>query len=448
MSRLFGTDGVRGIANEFLTPELAFYLGQAGAYVLTGEASRPRIIIGRDTRISGYMLEAALTAGICSVGAQAVILGVVPTSCVAYLSKQLAADAGIMISASHNSYEYNGIKFFNGNGFKLSDDIEDEIEAHVRNRNQDIKMSTGMDIGRRVYMKNTVVEYEKLLMSCTDVSLDGLKVVLDCAHGSASKIAPDIFAKLGATVIPYYNTPDGSNINDLCGSTHPDKLKTLVVEVGADIGLAFDGDADRLIAVDEHGNVVDGDKIMAVLAVDLKRRGLLKNNQLVTTVMSNLGLKNALQTEQIQTLQTKVGDRYVLEEMLKSGCNLGGEQSGHIIYLDKNTTGDGLLTGIMLLSCLKRAGKPLSALAGIVKILPQVLVNAKVDDKKKHDYLKDEEICAAIQEIEKKFAGQGRVLIRTSGTEPLVRVMIEGENQRVIEKDAVTLARLIESRLR
>lgn len=447
MSRLFGTDGVRGIAGKDLTPELAFKLGQAGAYVLTGATFKPKILIGRDTRISGYMIEAALTAGICSVGAQAVILGVVPTACVAYLAKELKADAGIMISASHNTFEYNGIKFFNQNGFKLSDEIEDKIEEHIKNGNENIPLAAGADIGRRVYMKNTVVEYEKLLNSCADQRLDGLKIVLDLAQGAASKIAAGVFSNLGATVIPYYDTPDGANINDFCGSTHPDKLKSLVVELGADLGLAFDGDADRLIAVDEHGNLVDGDKILAILATDFKKRGILKKNTLVATVMSNLGLIKAMEAEDIKVIQTKVGDRYVLERMLEDGYNLGGEQSGHIIYLDKSTTGDGLLTGILLCCCVKRYNTQLSGLAKIVSIMPQVLVNARVSDKKKYGYEEDEVIQKQIEKIENKFKGNGRVLIRPSGTEPFVRVMIEGKELSEIERDAVNLAKLIEQRL-
>ena len=448
MARLFGTDGVRGVAGKDLTPELAFKLGQAGAYVLAGETYRPKIIIGRDTRISGYMLEAALISGICSVGAQAIVLGVVTTSCVAYLARELKADAGIMISASHNTFEYNGIKFFNGNGFKLSDELEDKIEVCIKKNNEGVPLADGAELGRRVYMKNTVVEYEKLLTSCADVRLDGFKVVLDCAHGSASKIAPKVFENLGASVVPYYNTPDGANINDLCGSTHPEKLKTLVVELGADIGLAFDGDADRLIAVDAYGNAVDGDMIMAVLANDLKQRGKLKKETLVATVMSNLGLFNSMSERGINVVKTKVGDRYVLEGMLKGGYNLGGEQSGHIIYLDKNTTGDGILTGVMLCCCIVRSAKPLSELVSIVEIMPQVLVNAKVNNTKKNDFNSDEQIVAEIKRIEGKYAGDGRVLIRTSGTEPLVRVMIEGRDLHDIEKEAVKLAKLIEQRLR
>ncbi len=447
MGRLFGTDGVRGVANEKLDCELAFKLGQAGAHVLTSEVHKARILIGRDTRISGDMLEAALIAGICSVGAEAVVVGVAPTSAVAYLSRHTEADAGIMISASHNTFEYNGIKFFDGNGYKLRDDIEERIESIILDGSEEMVLKTGEALGRRVSLKNAVEEYKEFLISTANARLNGLKIALDCSHGSASFIAPAVFAALGAETVPYYNTPDGSNINDHCGSTHPDKLKALVAELGADIGLAFDGDADRLIAVDEHGVIVDGDKIMAICAIDLKERGLLAKNTLVGTVMSNMGLELCLKKHAIDYVKTKVGDRYVLEEMLKSGYVIGGEQSGHVIFLDHNTTGDGILTGIQLCCVMARSKRPLSELGMCVRILPQVLVNARVSESKKSEYNNDEEICAAIERLEKKFEGSGRVLIRTSGTEPLVRVMIEGEDKAMIEKEAVLLARLIEKKL-
>lgn len=447
MARLFGTDGVRGIANEGLNSELAYKLGQAGAYVLTSEVHKARILIGRDTRISGDMLEAALVAGITSVGAEAVVIGVAPTSAVAYLSRHTEADAGIMISASHNTFEYNGIKFFDGNGFKLSDEIEDRIEELVLKGSEEIPYRTGADIGRRVRLKNSLEEYKEFLLSTADTRFDGLKIALDCSHGSASVIAPAVFEALGATTIPYYNTPDGCNINDHCGSTHPDKLTQIVAEQGADLGLAFDGDADRLIAVDEHGVVTDGDKIMAICAIDMKERGLLKKNTLVGTVMSNMGLDICMKKNGIEFVKTKVGDRYVLEEMLNHGYSLGGEQSGHIIFLEHNTTGDGLLTGIQLAGIMARTGKPLSQLGACVRILPQVLVNARVSEAKKNRYDKEPEILDAIRSVEKAFAGNGRVLIRTSGTEPLVRVMIEGEDKQKIEKEALSIAKLIESKL-
>lgn len=447
MARLFGTDGVRGIANEKLTCELAFKLGQAGAAVLTSEVHKARILIGRDTRISGEMLEAALVAGICSVGAEALVAGVIPTSGVAFLTRNYDADAGIVISASHNAAEYNGIKFFDAQGKKLPDEVEDRIEDIILNGSEEIPLKTGVNVGRRVKAINAVTEYKEFLIGSTETNLRGMKIVLDCAHGAASAVAPRAFSELGANVVPYYNTPDGININDNCGSTHPAKLTQLVAELGADMGLAFDGDADRLIAVDEHGVIVDGDQIMAVCAIDLKQRGLLKQDTLVCTVMSNLGLDIAMKKAGIKTVKTRVGDRYVLEEMQRSGYALGGEQSGHIIFLDHNSTGDGILTGIQLASIVMRSGKPLSKLADTVTILPQVLVNASVKDEYKEHIMEDEQVKKRIDALEKLFEGNGRVLIRPSGTEPLVRVMIEGPDKKEIERQAVDMVKLIESRL-
>lgn len=447
MGRLFGTDGVRGIANEKLSCELAFKLGQAGAYVLTSSVHKARILIGRDTRISGDMLESALVAGICSVGAEAVVAGVIPTSGVAFLTRDYGADAGVVISASHNASEYNGIKFFSADGKKLPDEIEDRIEAIILDGSENIEYKTGVNVGRRVGALNALAEYKEFLLGTTDTNLRGLKIVLDCAHGAASVVGPRAFQELGATVVPYYNTPDGTNINDNCGSTHPQKLTQLVTELGADMGFAFDGDADRLIAVDEHGVIVDGDQIMAICAIDLKKRGLLKQDTLVCTVMSNLGLDIAMEQQGIRIVKTKVGDRYVLEEMMRSGYAFGGEQSGHIIFLDQTPTGDGILTGIQLASVVMRSGRPLSRLAGKVHILPQVLVNARVKDEFKENIMEDEQVKTRIQELEAQFHGKGRVLIRPSGTEPLVRVMIEGQNKQEIERQAVEMAALIESRL-
>ncbi|MDD5016778.1 MAG: phosphoglucosamine mutase [Eubacteriales bacterium] len=447
MGRLFGTDGVRGVANEKLSCELAFKLGQAGAYVLTSKVHKARILIGRDTRISGNMLEAAMVAGICSVGAEAVVTGVIPTSGVAFLTRDYEADAGVVISASHNSAEYNGIKFFNADGKKLPDGIEDRIECIILDGSEEVVLKTGINVGRIVSAANAVAEYKEFLLSTTDTNLRGLKIVLDCAHGAASVVGPRAFTELGAEVVPYYNTPDGTNINDNCGSTYPHKLTQLVAELGADMGFAFDGDADRLIAVDEHGVVVDGDQIMAICALDLKQRGLLKNDTLVCTVMSNLGLDIAMKKNGIRIVKTKVGDRYVLEEMEKGGHSLGGEQSGHIIFLDSSATGDGILTGIQLASVVMRSGKPLSKLADVVTILPQVLVNARVKDEYKEHIMEDEAVKKRIRALEKEFHGKGRVLIRPSGTEPLVRVMIEGPDKKEIERQAVDMAALIESRL-
>ena len=447
MGRLFGTDGVRGLANQDLNCELAFKLGQAGAYILTMAKHKPRILVGRDTRLSGDMLEAALIAGICSVGAEALVVGIIPTPAVAYLTRYYRADAGVVISASHNSMEYNGIKFFNNQGYKLPDELEDRIERIILEGAEEIPAPMGLDVGRVVRIKNAANEYIDFLKSTIDIKLDGLKIAIDCANGAAYKVAPEVLSQLGAEVYTIYNTPDGTNINDLCGSTHPDRLQSYVLETGADIGLAFDGDADRLIAVDEHGQLVDGDQIMAICGLDMKKRGILKNNTVVGTVMSNLGLGVALKEQKCKLIKTKVGDRYVLEEMLQGGYSLGGEQSGHIIFLDHSTTGDGILTALQLLSVLKRENKKLSQLASVMKKLPQVLVNARVAESKKTDYKEDSIIQQEIKRIEDIFKETGRVLIRPSGTEPLVRVMIEGEDQREIEEYAVRLAKLIEERL-
>ncbi|MEG1991407.1 MAG: phosphoglucosamine mutase, partial [Christensenella sp.] len=334
------------------------------------------------------------------------------------------------------------------NGYKLADELEDRIENIIMNNSETIPQPTGKKIGRRVRLKKAAQDYIDFVVESTDVSLDGLKVVLDCANGAASEVAPWIFKLLGAEVIPYYNMPDGTNINDNCGSTHPEQLSRLVAELGADIGLAFDGDADRLIAVDEHGGIVDGDKIMTICAMDMKKRGVLKKDTVVATVMSNMGMEQTLKENGIHLKRTSVGDRYVLEEMIASGYNFGGEQSGHLIFLDQNTTGDGILSGVQLMSVMKREDKPLARLARPVSVYPQVLVNAYVSDEKKHDYENDEEILAAIAQAEKDFNGQGRVLIRTSGTEPMVRVMIEGKDKDAITTQAVSIAKLIEKRLK
>ncbi|MBE5759897.1 MAG: phosphoglucosamine mutase [Clostridiales bacterium] len=447
MARMFGTDGVRGIAGKKLNAQLAYKLGLACAHVLTGEVHKAKILIGRDTRISGDMLENALVAGICSAGAEAQCLGIVPTPAIAHFTRAYGADAGVVISASHNSFEYNGIKFFNGHGYKLADAIEDEIEELVNNI-ESLPLCTGKEIGRRIDIKNATKEYVEFLCSTINERLDGLKVVLDCANGASFETAEAVMKKLGAEVYTYYNDPNGININDHCGSTDPATLRKLVMERDADVGLAFDGDADRLIAVDEYGKIVDGDRIMAICAVDLKNRGLLKNDTLVTTIMSNIGLEIGLKEQGINIVKTGVGDRYVLEEMLKSGYSLGGEQSGHIIFLDHNSTGDGVLSAIQLLSVMKRSGKKLSELANVIEIYPQVLIGAKVADEKKNDWKNIPEITALVAEVEEKLEGNGRVLIRASGTEALVRVMIEGKDKRVIEEDAVRIAKLIESHLK
>ena len=447
MGRLFGTDGVRGVANSELTPELAFKIGRAGAYVLTSAAHKPKILVGRDTRISGEMLESALIAGICSVGAQAVCVGVIPTPAIAYLVRTQGFDAGVMISASHNPFEHNGIKYFNSEGYKLSDEIEERIEAIILDNAEEISRPTHENVGRISHDSTLCEKYIKFAASTTEVRLDGMKIAIDCANGASSVTAQKALEILGAEVSVINNSPDGININADCGSTHIEGLMRYVTEVGADMGLAFDGDADRVLAVSEKGEYVDGDKIMAICALDLKARGKLKKNTIVATVMSNLGLFVMGREKGLNIEKTKVGDRYVLEEMLKSDYSIGGEQSGHVILLEHNTTGDGLVTGIQLASAVKKSGKTLSALAGVMDVYPQVLINAKVKTENKERYTEDAEIMAAIEKIEAEFANNGRVLIRPSGTEPLVRVMIEGKDESVIRARAEALADLIVKKL-
>ena len=448
MARMFGTDGVRGIANTELTCEMAFRLGQASAYVLASDVRRPTILVGRDTRISGEMLESALVAGICSVGARAVLVEVLPTPAIAYLTRYYEADAGAVISASHNTVEYNGIKFFDKNGYKLPDAVEDRIEEIVKNGlPEDAERPIGEFVGRPVRQRNATRRYVDFVKETTDVRLDGLHVVLDCAQGASYEVAPMVFKELGAQVSCYYHEPDGTNINDNCGSTHPRRLCELVRELGADVGFAFDGDADRLIAVDERGHLVNGDKVMAVLALSLKNQGRLRGNTLVATVMSNMGLDIAMKKHGIKLEKTVVGDRYVLEKMLADGYVLGGEQSGHVILLDHNTTGDGIVTAVQVISAMVKAGQPLSKLASVMKTMPQILYAANVSDAKKYDYDKNETIMAAIAEVQAKYKDIGRLVIRASGTEPRVRVMIEGPDQREIDKDAYTLSKLIEKEL-
>ena len=446
MGKLFGTDGIRGVANKDLTAELAFKTGQSGAYVLTKETKhkRPRILIGKDTRQSGDMLEAALTAGLCSMGAKVIPLGIIPTPAVAYLTRLYHADAGVVISASHNPCEYNGIKFFNSEGYKLKDEIEDEIEDYIEGRKAFGALPTHGDVGYVSANHNAVEDYVKFAVSTTDTTLEGLKIAIDCANGASYQTAFKALNKLGASVEAIHNTPDGKNINDMCGSTHMESLKQYVVSIGADVGLAFDGDADRMLAVDEKGNLIDGDQIMAICAKYLMDQGKLTKNTLVATVMSNLGLFIAGEKLGINIPRTKVGDRYVLEEMLDKGYVLGGEQSGHIIFLEHNTTGDGLVSALQFLTVLKKTGKKASELAEIVTVMPQVLYNAKVRQEYKNTYMEIKEISEKIAEIESEFAGEGRVLIRPSGTEPLVRVMIEGKDRDNIDKKAKALAELIE----
>ncbi|MEZ0536598.1 phosphoglucosamine mutase [Caldicellulosiruptoraceae bacterium PP1] len=448
MKRLFGTDGVRGIANQELTCELAFNLGRAGAYVLTKVHKKPKIIIGKDTRLSCDMLESSLAAGLSSVGADVYLVGVTTTPAIAYLTREKGFDAGVMISASHNPYEFNGIKFFNSDGFKLSDATEMEIEDIILNNRFDVIPKPENNMIGKIQTIDLKEDYKRFLKSTVDgLNLVGTKIVLDCANGASYKIAPEIFRELGADVVVLSDNPNGININKNCGSTHLEHLQEEVLKHQADFGIAFDGDADRCLAVDENGEVVDGDKIMLLIANNLKKQGKLSSDTLVVTVMSNLGLFVAAKELDINLEVTKVGDRYVLEKMLDGNFVVGGEQSGHIILLSHTTTGDGILTSLHLAKLIKESGQKLSELSKIMKVFPQVLKNAKVSNERKNDYINDIKIKNFISDLENKYSGKGRVLIRPSGTEPLVRVMIEGENLEEITNDASNLALLIEERL-
>ncbi len=444
MGRLFGTDGVRGIANSELTANLAFKLGKAGAYVLSKEDERPVVLIGKDTRISGDMLEDSLSAGVLSMGGNVIKVGVLPTPAIAFLVRYLHADAGVVISASHNSFEHNGIKFFNSDGFKLDDDLEEEIEDIIA-RDLDVSSHiTGDRLGRVVEQKNDAMAlYADFLKQTISADLRGMEIAVDCANGAASQVAEKVFTDLGAKLHIIHNQPDGININRSCGSTHPEDLQEAVRKTGAAAGLAFDGDADRLIAVDEKGNVVDGDRTMYICTKMLQETGALPFGLVTTTVMSNIGFHKAVEALGLKTDVTQVGDRYVLERMLKTGCVIGGEQSGHIIFRNHTTTGDGILSALQLLQAMQLAGRPLSELAEEVTLYPQVLKNAKVRNENKKRLEKDKEIAEAIRAVEERLHGEGRVLIRPSGTEPLVRVMIEGKNQDEITLLAENLARLI-----
>ena len=456
MNRLFGTDGVRGIANTELTADLAYKLGRAGAFVLTNNTAKPKILVAKDTRISGDMLESALIAGILSVGAEVIKLGVVPTPAVAHLTRLYKADAGVMISASHNPVEYNGIKFFDSKGYKLPDSLEDEIQLlidnnfKIKNQNNilvDIPNPIGENIGQYRYEEKALSDYVDYAINTISTKLNGLKIALDCANGAAYQVAVDAFKKLGAEIFVINNSPDGININKNCGSTHPEELMNYVVKEKCDIGFAFDGDADRCLAVDEKGNLINGDIILTICAKHLKDINSLKDNTLVVTVMSNLGLDIACRNESINTIKTKVGDRYVLEEMLKHNYTLGGEQSGHIIFLNHNTTGDGLVTALQAASILKESKKSFSELSSIMQELPQVLINATVPNNLKNIYNEDEEIIDAIKTVESKLDGEGRVLVRPSGTEPLVRVMLEGRNKKEITVMAENIVNLISKKI-
>ncbi len=449
MGRLFGTDGVRGIANKDLTNDLAMKIGAAAATVLLREAksAKPTVLIGKDTRASGDMLEAALTAGLCSVGCNVLSVGIVPTPAVAYLVGKYECEAGIMISASHNPCEYNGIKIFQKTGYKLDDSIEEEIEAIILDNAEKIEYKYGGDVGNRLYSKNAVRDYIEHVVSTTDVRFDGMTVALDCANGSASVCAKEIFTALGAKCIMLSDTPDGVNINLNCGSTHPEELMKFVKSAQLDLGLAFDGDADRMLAVDENGELVDGDKVIAICAKRMKEEGRLNSDTAVVTVMSNMGFFKFCDENDIKCARTAVGDRYVLERMLKDGFNIGGEQSGHVIFLDYATTGDGELSGVQLIETVVKSGKKLSELASIMTVYPQVLINVKVSPEGKAKYNNDEYIIAATQKAEMELMGDGRVLVRVSGTEPLVRVMLEGKDIEHITRLGNDIAAVVKERL-
>ena len=447
MRKYFGTDGVRGVANKELTCDLAYKLGRAGGYVLTNNEYKVKVVVGKDTRQSGDMLEAALIAGLMSVGCDVITVGVIPTPGVAYLTRKYGAECGVVISASHNPMEDNGIKFFNKDGFKLDDEIELKIEEYIDNMEKIAYNPIGNEVGVRIHKHTAAQDYVDYLKSIVDTDLTGLKVVLDCANGAAYKVAPEVFRELGAEVIAMNVTPDGENINHKCGSTHPEGLQKAVVEHNADLGLAYDGDADRLIAVDETGTIVDGDHIMILGAVYLKKQNKLANDTLVVTTMSNIGLHVAAKEYGIDLAITDVGDRYVIEEMKKSGHNLGGEQSGHMIFLDYNTTGDGTLSSLIVSKIVKEDGKTLSEQSALMTTYPQVLINVEVRNEVKNKFMENDEIRAEIERLEKLMNGTGRVLIRPSGTQPLVRVMLEGKDEGQIRELAQGLADLIKEKL-
>ena len=448
MGRLFGTDGARGIANTEITSELALKIGRAAAMVLTENASlRPKVLIGTDTRKSADMLSFALASGLCSVGADVLMLGVVPTPAVAFLVKEYCCDAGVMISASHNPCEYNGIKIFQSNGYKLPDALEEKIEAIILDEVCIPPVVTGGKVGKVTYTQNAVNDYIKHVADTADTKFDGMKIALDCANGSASVTAEALFSLTGADCVVINATPDGTNINDKCGSTDIKALSEFVKENSFDCGFAFDGDADRLLAVDRNGNIVDGDMLMAIIAKYLKAKNKLRGNTLVATVMSNMGLFEFCKLNGIKCEKTKVGDRYVLENMLENGYCIGGEQSGHLIFLDYATTGDGQLSAVQILGIMRDTCKSLDELASEIEIFPQVLINVKVSSFGKHRLCEDEDIRLAIEEAEKELGDNGRVLVRASGTEPLVRVMLEGKDKKQIEKLATMIAQIVEERL-
>ncbi len=447
MGKYFGTDGVRGVANEELTPELAFKLGRYGGYVLAhnkGE-NHPRVLVGRDTRVSGEMLESALIAGLISIGAEVMRLGIISTPGVAYLTREMDAELGVMISASHNPVADNGIKFFGSDGFKLSDDQENEIEELLDQENPSLPRPTGTEIVHYSDYFEVAQKYLSYLKSTVDVNLEGMKIVLDGANGSTSSLAPFLFGDLEADTETVGCSPDGYNINENCGSTHPEALAKKVLETGSDFGLAFDGDGDRIIAVDENGKIVDGDQIMFIIGQEMHKNQELNNNMIVSTVMSNLGFYKALENEGIQSNKTKVGDRYVVEEMRRGNYNLGGEQSGHIVLMDYNTTGDGLLTGVQLAAIIKMSGKSLSELASQMKTYPQSLINVRVTDKYRVE--ENIDVKEVMTKVEVEMNGEGRILVRPSGTEPLVRVMVEASTDEDAKRYAQQIADVVEDKM-
>ena len=453
MRKYFGTDGIRRIANTELSPELVYKVAKAGAYVLSKHTDHtPTILIGRDTRISGTLIESAMTAGFLSYGANVKILDVMPTPAVAYLTRRFKADASVVISASHNTYEFNGVKYFSNKGMKIPDELEEEIEEVMDSGKIDELTAVNDKIGVSEIRTDLLDEYVYFFRKNFEEELEqydkeNFLVAVDTANGATSVVADKIFNVLGIKHMVINDKPDGININDNCGSTHLEGLKKFVLENKCNLGIAYDGDGDRCLAIDENGNEIDGDKILAILSNSFKQKGILKNDTVVATVMSNLGLNKYAESNNINFIQTKVGDRYVLEEMLKNGYNLGGEQSGHVICLDYNPTGDGILTSILLIRAMLEQNKTASEISSIMKAYPQVLVNAKIKNDNKDRYKNDPEIKAEIEKLETEFSGNGRVLIRASGTEPLIRVMIEGENQEYIKEKATKLAKLIEDKL-
>ncbi|MGO1580320.1 MAG: phosphoglucosamine mutase [Peptoniphilaceae bacterium] len=445
MKRLFGTDGIRGIANKELTPELAFRVGKAAGYVLS-KGKKGKVLIGRDTRLSGNLLQSALEAGLMSIGLDVEVAGIIPTPAVAYLTRNGDYLAGVVISASHNPFEHNGIKFFSHSGYKLPNKVENEIENLVF-QDDIIESTIGDLVGKRSYNDNLKKIYEDYLIEITKIDLSGMKIAVDAGNGALYQIAESLFKRLGADVNVINNRPNGKNINDECGSTNPDLICKLVKEIGADIGMSFDGDADRIIAVDEKGRIVDGDHILAICATDLKESNRLSKDTVVGTIMANIGLTRYLESIGVELIHTNVGDRYVLEEMVENGYVLGGEQSGHVIFLNYNTTGDGLATGLHLLEIMKKSGKKLSELNDLMTTYPQVLINANVRSDLKYRYMEFEDIKEKIEDIEREFDGKGRVVIRPSGTESKIRVMIEGEDKELLTKYAKELADYIEEKL-